>query len=67
MWIPADLSSASIVDTSPDATPCGATVCDGIDLSGGSNVLMMSWATVGDGGAVRDDERLVPLRAECRW
>ncbi len=43
MWIPADLSSASVVDTSPDATPCGATVCDGIDLSAGSNVVMMSW------------------------
>ena len=52
MWIPGDLSSASIVDTSPDATPCGATVCDGIDLSAGSNVLMLSWETVGPDGAV---------------
>ena len=39
MWIPADLSSADTVDTSPDATPCGAPVCDGIDLTDGSNVL----------------------------
>jgi prepilin-type N-terminal cleavage/methylation domain-containing protein len=45
MWIPADLSSASTVDTSPDATPCGAAVCDGIDLSAGSNVLLLSWST----------------------
>ena len=46
MWIPADLSSANVVDTSPDATPCGASVCDGIDLSSGSNVVMMSWEDV---------------------
>ncbi len=52
MWIPADLSSASVVDTSPEATPCGATVCDGIDLSGGSNVLMLSWESVDGDGTV---------------
>ena len=52
MWIPADLSSASVVDTSPDATPCGATVCDGIDLSNGSNVLMLSWENVDADGVV---------------
>ena len=52
MWIPADLSSASVVDTSPDATPCGAVVCDGIDLSDGSNVVMMSWEDVDGSGAV---------------
>jgi hypothetical protein len=51
MWIPADLSSASVVDTSPDATPCGAAVCDGIDLSAGSNVMMLSWED-DDGGVV---------------
>lgn len=45
LWIPADLSSATVVDTSPEATPCGASVCDGIDLSAGSNVLMMTWTT----------------------
>ena len=33
MWMPADLASASKVDTSPQATPCGAMICDGIDLS----------------------------------
>ncbi len=43
MFIPPDLASASIVDTSPQATPCGATVCDGIDLSTGSNVLQLEW------------------------
>jgi prepilin-type N-terminal cleavage/methylation domain-containing protein len=52
MWIPADLSSASVVDTSPDATPCGATVCDGIDLSAGSNVLMLSWEDDDGSGVV---------------
>jgi hypothetical protein len=52
MWIPADLSSASTVDTSPDASPCGDTVCDGIDLSTGSNVLMMSWVDVDGNGVV---------------
>ena len=45
MWIPADLSSASTVDTSPDVTPCGSPVCDGIDLSAGSNVLLLSWSS----------------------
>ncbi len=43
MFIPPDLASANIVDTSPQATPCGATVCDGIDLSTGSNVLQLEW------------------------
>jgi len=42
MWIPADLSSASTVDTSPAASPCRATVCD--------DVLMLSWTTVTAGG-----------------
>lgn len=49
MWIPADLSSADSVDTDPGSSPCGATVCDGIDLSTGSNVLLLSWSTT-DGG-----------------
>lgn len=50
MWIPADLSSADTVDTSPDATPCGAVTCDGIDLTTGSNVLLLSWSTeLGEG------------------
>ena len=52
MWIPADLSSASVVDTSPDATPCGASTCDGIDLSAGSNVLMLSWEDDDGSGVV---------------
>jgi len=52
MWIPSDLSSASEVDTSPAASPCGATVCDGIDLSGGSNVLMLSWTTDTGSGTI---------------
>ena len=50
MWIPADLSSADTVDTSPDVTPCGAPTCDGIDLQAGSNVLLLSWSTeLGEG------------------
>lgn len=50
LWVPADLSSANTVDTSPQATPCGAPVCDGIDLSTGSNVMLLEWSTEnGDG------------------
>ncbi len=53
MWIPADLSSAATVETRPDATPCGTAVCGGIDLSGGSNVLLLSWSTeTGNGDKV---------------
>ncbi len=44
MWIPADLASADTVDTSPQASPCGAPTCGGMDLSGGSNVLMLTWS-----------------------
>lgn len=51
MWMPADLASADVVDTSPQASPCGATVCDGIDLSNGSNVLMLEWTIDGVGGS----------------
>jgi hypothetical protein len=44
LWMPADLASAELVDTDPAASPCGAPVCPGgIDLSGGSNVVMMTW------------------------
>ncbi|MEO1058694.1 MAG: VWA domain-containing protein [Actinomycetota bacterium] len=44
--MPSDLASASEVSTDPWATPCdGAKVCDGIDLSSGSNVVMLSWVT----------------------
>lgn len=53
LWIPADLASASTVDTGPDATPCGAAVCDGIDLSSGSNVMLLTWSTeTGNGNVV---------------
>lgn len=44
MWIPADLASAHEVHTEPDMSPCGAPVCPGgIDLTHGSNVVMMTW------------------------
>ena len=44
VWMPSDLASAHTVDTDPSASPCGAPTCPvGIDLSGGSNVVMMSW------------------------
>lgn len=77
LWVPADLSSADTVDTSPWITPCGATVCDGIDLSGGSNVMMLSWSTDnGDGtttdtnvsyhfGPTDDPELFELTRVEC--
>lgn len=77
MWIPADLSSASTVDTSPEATPCGATVCDGIDLSEGSNVLLLSWTTEdGSGNTIEtnvsyhfapsgDGQTYILTRVEC--
>lgn len=50
MWMPADLASANVVDTSPNASPCGAAVCDGIVLSNGSNVVMLTWTIDGPGG-----------------
>lgn len=50
MWMPADLASADVVDTSPEASPCGAAVCDGIVLSNGSNVLMLTWTVDGPSG-----------------
>ena len=52
MWIPADLASADTVDTSPEASPCGAPVCDGIDLSGGSNVMMLTWMVDNGDGTI---------------
>ena len=52
LWVPADLSSSDTVDISPWVTPCGATVCDGIDLSDGSNVMMLSWSIENGDGSV---------------
>jgi len=78
MFIPPDLASANIVDTSPQATPCGATVCDGIDLSTGSNVLQLEWDIEnGDGTTTStkvsyhfapavDGETYEVSRIECR-
>lgn len=43
MWLPNDLASAAEYTKNPGASPCGAPVCDGIDLSNGSNVLMLTW------------------------
>ncbi len=44
IWMPADLASAHEVATNPSASPCGSSTCPGgIDLSKGSNVVMMSW------------------------
>ena len=70
MWMPADLASADIVDTSPNASPCGATVCDGINLSQGSNVLMLTWSDNGVDTNVSYhftlvDDAYVLLRVEC--
>lgn len=50
LWMPADLSSADEVDTDPGATPCGASMCQpgDIDLSRGSNVVMMTWTVDSD-------------------
>ncbi len=50
LWLPADLSSAESVDTKPESTPCGSTVCDGVNLAEGSNVIMLSWSTRGATG-----------------
>lgn len=50
MWFPADLASADTIDTSPSASPCGAPTCDGVDLSTGSNVLLLTWTTTGPSG-----------------
>ncbi|MEQ8436461.1 MAG: VWA domain-containing protein [Ilumatobacter fluminis] len=44
MWLPNDLASADDYTKNPGASPCGAPVCDGIDLSDGSNVLMLTWS-----------------------
>ena len=44
MWMPADLASAAEVKTNPSASPCGSSTCPGgVDLTNGSNVVMMSW------------------------
>ena len=50
LWMPADLSSAETVDTKPESTPCGSTICDGVNLADGSNVLMLTWDTKGSTG-----------------
>ena len=42
LWMPADLASAEDVNTSPNASPCGATCPSNVSL-GGSNALMLSW------------------------
>lgn len=44
LWMPSDLSSADEVNKEPSASPCEASMCpEGIDLSKGSNVVMMTW------------------------
>ncbi len=43
LWLPTDLASASSVSTNPVVTPCGVTVCGGVDFSTGSTALLLSW------------------------
>ena len=66
LYMPADLSSAEIVNVEPGAVPCGPTpACPpGVDL-GGSNALMLTWS--GQEFDVRDEldrlhrhQRVVP-------
>ena len=45
LWMPSDLSSAATVDTKPQSTPCGSSVCGGENLADGSNVIMLSWTS----------------------
>jgi von Willebrand factor type A domain len=42
IWMPSDLSSAEVVNTDADASPCGATCPPGITIEG-SNALMLTW------------------------
>ena len=53
MWMPADLASAEQVNTDPGLSPCGAPVCDGIDLSTASNVLTLTWTDSRGGSPIR--------------
>lgn len=45
MWLPADLASASKVDTSPSANPCAPVTCPPEGQVTGSNALMLEWVT----------------------
>lgn len=44
MWLPNDLASADSFTEEPWASPCGAPQCGSVDLSNGSNVLMLEWS-----------------------
>ena len=54
LWMPTDLASASSVSIDPLVTPCGSTVCAGVDFSTGSTALLLSW-TNRVGSAIDDD------------
>lgn len=54
IWLPADLASAEIVDTSPGASPCGSACPPGINV-GGSNALMLTWT-----GFIAGDTEAIP-------
>ena len=41
-WMPTDLASAENVNTTANASPCGATCPSNVNV-GGSNTLMLSW------------------------
>lgn len=51
MWVPADLASATTVDTDPAASPCG-TACPTNVVLDGSNAMMLTWQTTSAAGAV---------------
>ncbi|MFZ4719598.1 MAG: vWA domain-containing protein [Ilumatobacteraceae bacterium] len=51
LWVPADLASATTVDTDPAASPCG-TACPPNVVLDGSNAMMLTWQTTGANGAV---------------
>jgi prepilin-type N-terminal cleavage/methylation domain-containing protein len=55
--MPTDLASASLVDTDPALTPCGAACPASVTL-GGSNVMLLNWTTqrIGAGNTIVDVE-----------
>lgn len=61
LWMPADLASAEDVDTTPGASPCGASCPAGVNV-GGSNALMLSWT-----GYIAGDTVPIPVRTTVSY
>ncbi len=61
IWMPTDLASAEVVDTSAGASPCGTTCPPNVDVSG-TNTIMLTWT-----GSIAGENESIPTSTSVSY